>query len=317
MIQHLPTVIAAPMAGGPSTPELVNAVQFGFLALGTCSVDDARDQMRRTRGSYGVNLFCPQQETPDRHAVQAMADELGVEVPVVDLSNGFEAKFAAALSAIDECHGPAAVSTMFGSLTAEQIDALHARGVEAWATVTNPTDADTASRRGNDRLIVQGPKAGGHRGTWTIHDEPDPRPLPDLLQAVAAVTDLPLVAAGGARSSADVARLLAAGACSVSCGSAFLLADEAGTSLFNRELLAAGGSSISTRAFSGRYARGLATAFTDAHPNLPPLYPHLNPMLKDRREEVSYAYCLVGENSEALIAGPAREIERSLLPSRS
>lgn len=317
MIQHLPTVIAAPMAGGPSTPELVNAVQFGFLALGTCSVDDARDQMRRTRGSYGVNLFCPQQETPDHNAVQAMADELGVEVPVVDLSNGCEAKFAAVLSAIDEGHGPDAVSTMFGSLTTEQIDALHSRGVEAWATVTNTTDADTASRRGNDRLIVQGPKAGGHRGTWTIHDEPDQRQLPDLLQAVAAVTDLPLVAAGGARSSADAARLLAAGACSVACGSAFLLADEAGTSLFNRDLLAAGGSSISTRAFSGRYARGLATAFTDAHPNLPPIYPYLNPMLQGRREDVSYAYCLVGENPEALSAGPAHVIEQGLLPSRS
>lgn len=317
MIQHLPTVIAAPMAGGPSTPELVNAVHFGFLALGTCSVDEARDQMRRTHGTYGVNLFCPQEEAPDRHAVQAMADELGVEVPAVELSNGFEPKFAAILSAIGEGYGPAAVSTMFGSLHAAQIDALHTRGAEAWATVTNATDAGIASRRGNDRLIVQGPKAGGHRGTWTIDEEPDPRPLPDLLQSVAAVTDLPLIAAGGARNSADVAQLLAGGACSVACGSAFLLADEAGTSPFNRELLAAGGSSISTRAFSGRYAHGLATDFTDAHPNLPPLYPYLNPMLHGRREDVSFAYCLVGENPEELLAAPARVIERSLLPSRS
>ena len=46
---QLPRVLAAPMAGGPTTPALVNAVSFGFLALGTCTpcllyTSDAADE---------------------------------------------------------------------------------------------------------------------------------------------------------------------------------------------------------------------------------------------------------------------------------
>ncbi len=316
MVFELPPVLVAPMAGGPSTPELVNAVDFGFLAFGTCSVDEARSQMKQTRTEYGVNLFMPQQEEPHPDDVQQMADHLGVEVPTVDLSNSYDAKFVAVMDAIDAGNGPAVVSSMFGCFTEKHITALHDRGVEAWATVTNTHDACRATQRGIDRLIVQGPNAGGHRGTWNIAEIPDQRTLPDLLTAIGAVTTVPLIAAGGARNSADIASLLEHGAQSVACGSAFLLADEAGTTPSNRALLSAGGASVSTRAFSGRYARGLETEFMRAHPNLPPLYPYLNAMLKDRRSEPDLAYCLVGTRPGAIRPGPARVIEAMLLPSQ-
>src|SRR5262245_37352543 len=60
-------VIAAPMAGGPTTVDLTVAVSeaggLGFLAGGYLTPDALRDQIRRVRAStaaaFGVNLFVP------------------------------------------------------------------------------------------------------------------------------------------------------------------------------------------------------------------------------------------------------------------
>ncbi|HEY1892763.1 MAG TPA: nitronate monooxygenase, partial [Steroidobacteraceae bacterium] len=61
-------VLAAPMAGGPSTPELAAAVSnaggLGFLAGGLSSAEDLADDIlaarKATSGALGVNLFVPQ-----------------------------------------------------------------------------------------------------------------------------------------------------------------------------------------------------------------------------------------------------------------
>ncbi len=291
------------MAGGPSTPELVNAVGFGFLALGTCSVDSAREQLAAARAPFGVNLFYPQPEPP-RERVRAVAEKLGVGIPDADVTSGFHEKFALVLEA-----GPAVVSCTFGCFTAEEIALLHTAGIEAWVTVTDEAEAAEAAQRGADGLIVQGPLAGGHRGTWSQDDDPDERPLEELLAAVTAAVGLPVIAAGGVRGPGDVEKLLALGAKSVACGSAFLLADEAGTSERNRALLRAGGQSVPSRAFSGRWARGVETGFTRDHPGMPAIYPYLKPMVPDN------PYCLVGADFAGLEEAPAAEIEARLTSS--
>src|SRR5690348_4061969 len=57
------TVVLAPMAGGPTTPALVAAVPFGFLAAGYRSAADLeRDMDELGAHPCGVNLFVP---TPD------------------------------------------------------------------------------------------------------------------------------------------------------------------------------------------------------------------------------------------------------------
>ncbi|GAB3939273.1 nitronate monooxygenase [Corynebacterium tapiri] len=285
-------IIAAPMAGGPSTPELVRAVSeaggLGFLATGTVNANQAQAWMQQCAGlTYGVNVFMPQEPLEDLSEVRKLAAELGVsELPEVDFTCDFDAIFQAVLSAE---HPPAVLSATFGCFSAEQIAALHERGIEAWVTVTRPEDAATATHRGADALIVQGPLAGGHRSTWTVEEEPDSRDLIDLLYACRG--SLPVIAAGGITRETllDVHQHSDA----VALGSAFLLAAEAGTSSMNRQLLLAGGESVSTRAFSGRYARGLRTPFTDTH-DIGPVYPYLNALLKQRRTEPEYAYCLVG-----------------------
>lgn len=132
--------------------------------------------------------------------------------------------------------------------------------------------------------------------------------------------------AGGVASRDDVARLLASPrVVAVACGTAFLLADEAGTSLFNRRLLARGDAerrTVASRGFSGRVARGVATEHV-RHAAAPAAYPQLGEMMKAARQELTSrgdayaAYCLVGAGWESggIREGAAAQILRELNPN--
>jgi nitronate monooxygenase len=96
---------------------------------------------------------------------------------------------------------------------------------------------------------------------------------------VIAVSDVPVVAAGGTGTAEDVRALLAAGALAVQCGTLFLLAAEAGTRAAQREAMLSGryDSTVVTRAFTGQPARALRNRFTDAHSATAPVgYPAIH-----------------------------------------
>ena len=136
-----------------------------------------------------------------------------------------------------------------------------------------------------------GARDGG--GRWTDSSSREPRPagirarstttttIPNrstpLLDSVGRATGLPLVAAGGIASGADLAAALAAGASAAAIGSALLLTTEAGTSQPYRHALRADGETRLTRAFTGRRARGIVNRFLlehDAH--APRGYPEIH-----------------------------------------
>lgn len=76
-------IVLAPLAGGPSTPELTAAVSnaggFGFLAAGYLTVSALAERLERTRtltdAPIGVNLFVPSTPAPPQ-AVDAYAARL-------------------------------------------------------------------------------------------------------------------------------------------------------------------------------------------------------------------------------------------------
>ena len=177
------SVIPAPMAGGPTTPELVRAAHaagsFGTLGVGSASIDTARTQIDQCAGiPFGVNLFCPQQPLSgaQRTAARELAQAENQPLPDPDYSFGFAEKLALALRG-----GARVVWSMFGTFTPEQIERIHAAGAEAWTTVTTSAEATAAARRGVDVLCVQGPAAGGHRGTWDLAATPDSPDLEELV----------------------------------------------------------------------------------------------------------------------------------------
>lgn len=283
-------IIAAPMAGGVSTPELVVAAEragaMGFLAAGYLSVDQLTDQIIRTRGLggrlFGVNLFVPDSGEPDLSSVRAYRESLlplatrfgldGLPTPVAD-DDQWQAKLAVLL------HRPVpVVSFTFGCPDGALIQRLHAIGTTVLATVTSPIEAEVATSCGADALIVQGPEAGGHRATFTNVGSPSATALPDLIAAVGRVTDRPLIAAGGVCTPAAFRAALESAAV-VQVGTALLDATEAGTSPVHRRALRdrAFTQTVVTRAFSGRPARGLRNAFVDEFDMLAPaVYPAVN-----------------------------------------
>lgn len=339
MVSRPLPISCAPMAGGPSTPALAKAVSqaggLGFLAGGTITPAQLQADLAEMQGSiYAVNLFAKQHTAPTAEnlaALRALVEDLYAQYdqvpppwPQVDLTNGWDEKLAAILAAPTR---PVAVSSTFGCFSETEIERLHAAGIAAWVSVTNPDDALTAYRVGADALVVQGPEAGGHRATWDIAAEPDSRPLAELVKVIAAnVPQLALIAAGGITTADDVRQALSwPGVQAVSIGTAFLLAEEAGTSSANREILHSHqreGSdvTVATRAFSGRVARGVKTEFTANNPHLPPLYPYVNALLKPLRETLArsadtrVSYCLAGIKAGEINQASAAEILASLTP---
>ena len=86
-------IVAAPMAGGPTTPALVTAVAgaggFGFLAGGYQTRDGLAAQIAEVRehtDRFGVNLFVPSKSDLDRDAFRRYAAEVQVEADAYGLS---------------------------------------------------------------------------------------------------------------------------------------------------------------------------------------------------------------------------------------
>src|SRR6185503_4768481 len=80
-------IIQAPLAGGPSTPELTAAVVraggLGFLAGGYQTAPALRAEIRQLRqltdGPFGVNVFVPGTAAVDSARLSSYLDRLQVE----------------------------------------------------------------------------------------------------------------------------------------------------------------------------------------------------------------------------------------------
>ncbi|SCE71643.1 nitroalkane oxidase [Micromonospora coriariae] len=266
-------IVAAPMAGGPSTPALVSAVSaaggLGFLAAGMIDTDrlaaDIAEVRAHTDRPFGVNVFLPGSGTVDEAAIRAYADRLapyagqrGVTLgEAVGGDDGYPDKLAMLLA-----DPVPVVSFVFGLPDRAAVAALRERGSEVWATVTRPDAATAAAELGVDAVVVQGTEAGGHRGG--LPDDDDYALLP-LLRLVAAGCDLPLVAAGGIVDGPGVAGVLAAGAAAAQLGTAFLRCPEAGSSPMHRSAVASSAPTALTRAYTGKRARGVVNDFLRRH----------------------------------------------------
>ena len=174
---------------------------------------------------------------------------------------------------------PEVASFTFGLPSGEECRRLREAGIATVGTVTSVGEAEAAIDCGVDAIAVQGPAAGGHRGTFDPVAEPNPQPLNDLLAAVVGRFGGPVIAAGGLMSAEDVAAVIDAGAVAAQLGTAFLLADEAGSSPVHRKALQDSQftETAVTRSFSGRYARGLHNRFIDDHEAQAPFgYPEIH-----------------------------------------
>jgi nitronate monooxygenase len=143
---------------------------------------------------------------------------------------------------------PSLVSMSFGD-PAPYVGPLHDAGIAVASQVNTVADARRAVDAGVDVLVAQGTEAGGHTGQ---------RALLPLLQEVLALTDRPVVAAGGIATGRAMAGMLVAGAAGVWVGTALLACTEGLNAAPARERIreATGDETVLTRAFD--VAEGIA-----------------------------------------------------------
>ena len=155
-------------------------------------------------------------------------------------------------------HPIALLASALGPPPQAAIDQAHAQGVKVAALIGRVEQAVRDVQLGVDIIIAQGYEAGGHTGevsTMVL--------VPDVVDAVAPV---PVLAAGGVGSGRQMAAGMALGAAGVWTGSIWLTVAENGSSTIVTEKLLAATSTdtVRSRAYTGKPARQLRTAWTDA-----------------------------------------------------
>jgi NAD(P)H-dependent flavin oxidoreductase YrpB (nitropropane dioxygenase family) len=152
----------------------------------------------------------------------------------------------------------ALVASALGPPPPSLIESAKTHDVRVAALAGKVQHAQRHAAAGVDLIVAQGYEAGGHTGeiaTMVL--------IPEVVDAVAPI---PVVAAGGIGRGRQIAASLALGAEGVWCGSVWLTTEEAETDPVVKEkfLVATSADTVRSRARTGKPARQLRSAWTDA-----------------------------------------------------
>jgi nitronate monooxygenase len=265
-------LLLAPMAGGPTTAELVGAVSraggLGSIGASGMAPEALADAVRRARelaggAPVGVNVLLAPPTSPDAEDEEVerflgtVRGELGLPHPPPArarpgtpdqlLRAGIEA-------------GATVLSVAMGDPAPAAALAREA-GLPLLAAATSVAEAEAAAAAGADVVVAQGAEAGGHRSSLA-GDAGEPFPMVGtfaLVPQVVRAVDVPVVAAGAVMDGRGLAAALCLGAAGVQMGTRFLGAREAGVPEGYRVRLrgARDTDTMLITAASGRPARGL------------------------------------------------------------
>jgi NAD(P)H-dependent flavin oxidoreductase YrpB (nitropropane dioxygenase family) len=298
---HCRDVVAAVTRGGG----------FGVLGATTLTPDQLEIELRwideAVAGKpYGVDVLVPEKLAgmekgqgfspaalneliPEEHRrfLDSLLVEYGIDpAPAGSDSGGDTEGIAAGLTGagaqrlieVALTHPIRLVANALGAPPDEMIKAAHSAGVPVAALAGKREHAARHVAAGVDIVVAQGYEAGGHTGdiaTMVL--------VPEIVDAVAP---LPVLAAGGIARGRQMAAAMALGAQGVWTGSVWLTTIEAETHPVVKEKFLAAGSSdtLRSRSITGKPARQLRSAWTDAWdaPGSPgPLPMPLQPLLVD------------------------------------
>lgn len=270
-------IIQAPMAGGPSSKELV-AVCSAAGALGSfghayTQPDDMKKQSGWVRAQtdrpFGINLFVSPQPAPvdlvhQQAALAALGPwyaELGLPLPEA-AKPPYAPDLSAQLAAVAEIR-PAVFTTHFGLIEEEWVRKFKGLGIRLGASATCIAEAGRVEAAGFDFVIAQGGEAGGHRGTYLRDPAEAMTGTLALTRLLVRSVRLPVVSAGGIMDGAGIAAVLALGAQAAQMGTAFIPCAESGAPDVHKQAILAAKEDDTrvTERFSGRAARGIANRF--------------------------------------------------------
>lgn len=321
-------IIQAPMAGGVTTTALVTEASkagcLGMIGAGYLSAEQLYDQIlevQKETQQFGVNLFVPKPFTLNQSEVQEATERLYPINAALSLEqtepsiNSYEAlkqTFDQQIEVIISTHVPVCSFT-FGLPSDDIVRRLKDNGTVLIGTATTVSEAIACEKAGMDLVTVQGSEAGGHRGNFLHHQEESMIGLMSLIPQATDAVKIPVIAAGGIMDGRGIAASLMLGAQAVQMGTAFLTTTESGANPLHKEkiLSSAEDEVILTRAFSGKWARGIQNTYTLAMQQeqyLLPDFPITNSLTKPIRHAAGQQ-----NNSEflSLWSGQSSRLARS------
>jgi nitronate monooxygenase len=298
-------IFLAGMAGVPGVKlaaEVSNAGGLGSLGAAYMDPEAIRAAIREvrqlTQAPFGVNLFSTRLVDNNtrikevQHELNKIRHELGImqaSDECVSTPNHFEEQFAVLLE-----EKVPVISTAFGLLPDTFVQQAKSAGIRIVTMVTTVNEAALAERAGCDAIVAQGSEAGGHRGTFDISNHPMGANI-GVIALVPQIVDrvkIPVIAAGGIMDGRGLVAALVLGAQGVQMGTRFLTSAESGAHEAYKDALMTSTeeSTVITKVFSGRPARGIVNPFIkhwDASGVEPLPFPTQNTITRDIRNAAS------------------------------
>jgi len=227
---------------------------LGVSDLNAMVPEEHRQWIDDLLARYGVPAMPEEPRAEGERSLRTLAIDPKTMAPLIDVA--FE-------------HGIRLFASALGSPPDWLVERSRKEGVPVAALAGRLDHAIAHRDAGCDLIIAQGTEGGGHTGEIAT--------MVLVPQVVDAVAPIPVLAAGGIASGRQVAASLALGAEGVWCGSVWLTTHEAETvpSVKEKFLAATSSDTRRSRSLTGKPARMLRTAWTDAweEPGAPPPLP--------------------------------------------
>ena len=220
-----------------------------------------------TAGEHNVTYNSLRTRVPNQHRdfARDLLGKAGVELAEREVREDAPQPFdpdnaLAVLHAAFE-HPIRLIANALGVPPPEMIEEGHRHGVPVAALVGAKEHAIRQVNAGVDILVAQGTEAGGHCGEVTTMVL-----IPEVIKAIKPIRDVPVLAAGGIMTGAQMAACMAMGAAGVWTGSVWLATPEAETSEIFREKMieASSRDAVRTKVRTGKPARQLRSSWTEA-----------------------------------------------------
>jgi NAD(P)H-dependent flavin oxidoreductase YrpB (nitropropane dioxygenase family) len=225
-----------------------------------------------TAGEVGVTYNSLQSRIPQEHRdfAAGLLASAGVELLTQEISDDrpqpFDPEQAMRTMQAAFEHPIKLIANALGVPPPAMIEMGKRHGVPVAALVGAKEHAIRQVNAGVDILVVQGTEAGGHCGEVTTMVL-----VPEVLQAIKKIRDVPVLAAGGIMNGRQMAACMAMGAAGVWTGSVWLATRESETSEIFREKMieASSRDAVRVKTRTGKPARQLRSSWTEAWERAP------------------------------------------------
>ena len=285
---------------------VTNAGGFGVLGVSTMTPDELEQELtwidQQVKGKpYGADILIPavyegKGQDIDIDALTAMIpaqhfefidkllSEHGVELAGHLLPTTMPAisdEISTQLLDVAFGHPIKLIANALGVPPQFMIDRAKSEGVQIAALVGAKQHAVRQVNAGVDIIVAAGTEAGGHCGDVTTMVL-----IPEVVDAVKEIRDVPVLAAGGIVTGRQMAACMAMGAAGAWTGSVWLTTEEAETAptVKQKMLTATSRDTVRSKSRTGKYSRQLRSAWTEAwnSPDAPtPLPMPLQSMLSE------------------------------------